>query len=369
MNTIKTKLLLVFCMVSLTTPTFGATKGPLVWDMDALAQIRNEGMSNDEYRKIISDANRYSKILGPTVMDKAKYESGDKHNFESVAPYYWPDPNNPDGKYICKDGQMNPEYNLYDRMRIDNLADRCKNLATAFYLTGDTVYSSAWLRDMRRWFIDKATRMYPQFDYAQIIPTITTKGVPGGIIEAYVLTDVVDGILLMDSMNALKKNEGKELKKWFKSLVHWLTESNNGIRESNVADNHSTAYDVLLYSLSMYTNNKKYCTGIERNFASKRLYKQIAQNGAQTEELKRTLSIKYSIYNLTHIVDFCTMARKRGVDIYGENKTLIYNACHFVKDIVERRDNSQYQESGDWRVYEHDLNREMKRLGKLGTKR
>ena len=36
--------------------------------------------------------------------------SGDKHDYMSVGPYWWPDPDKPDGlPYIRRDGEVNPE--------------------------------------------------------------------------------------------------------------------------------------------------------------------------------------------------------------------------------------------------------------------
>ena len=46
-----------------------------------------------------------------SVMDKGVTPpSGDKHDYMSQAPYWWPDPSKADGRpYIRKDGQRNPE--------------------------------------------------------------------------------------------------------------------------------------------------------------------------------------------------------------------------------------------------------------------
>ena len=46
-----------------------------------------------------------------TVMHKTQIPpSGDKHDYMSQGPYWWPDPSKPDGKpYIRKDGVKNPE--------------------------------------------------------------------------------------------------------------------------------------------------------------------------------------------------------------------------------------------------------------------
>lgn len=40
--------------------------------------------------------------------------AGDKHDYFTPAPYYWPDPKNPKGPYIVMDGQRVPGTGLYD---------------------------------------------------------------------------------------------------------------------------------------------------------------------------------------------------------------------------------------------------------------
>src|SRR5207302_521491 len=59
-------------------------------------------------RKFADDA----LTAGPwAVTDKTQVPpSGDKHDYLSQAPYWWPNPNTPDGcPYIRKDGQRNPD--------------------------------------------------------------------------------------------------------------------------------------------------------------------------------------------------------------------------------------------------------------------
>src|SRR5262245_22084518 len=59
------------------------------------------------------DAAKALAMTPVSVMDKGVTPpSGDKHDYMSQAPYWWPDPSKPDGRpYIRKDGQRNPEIN------------------------------------------------------------------------------------------------------------------------------------------------------------------------------------------------------------------------------------------------------------------
>ena len=60
------------------------------------------------------DAKAALAIKPMSVMDKTiTPPSGDRHDYMSQAPYWWPDPAKSDGKpYIRKDGERNPEISI-----------------------------------------------------------------------------------------------------------------------------------------------------------------------------------------------------------------------------------------------------------------
>jgi hypothetical protein len=57
---------------------------------------------------------RHAEILSSTGFDKVIVDAGDKHDYFTPAPYYWPNPKNPKGPYIVIDGQRVPGTGLYD---------------------------------------------------------------------------------------------------------------------------------------------------------------------------------------------------------------------------------------------------------------
>ena len=67
------------------------------------------------YKLLIKDANKAMQYGPVSVMEKKNIPpSGDKHDYMSLAPYHWPDPDKPGGlPYIRKDGQTNPEVKEY----------------------------------------------------------------------------------------------------------------------------------------------------------------------------------------------------------------------------------------------------------------
>ena len=92
-----------------------------------------------------ADAKKALAITPMSVMDKAVTPpSGDRHDYMSQAPYWWPDPSKPDGKpYIRKDGERNPEISkITDRDNLGRLGDAVTTLSLAYAYTGREAYAT-----------------------------------------------------------------------------------------------------------------------------------------------------------------------------------------------------------------------------------
>src|ERR1700751_916012 len=99
---------------------------------------------------------------GPySVVYKSKTPpSGDKHDYMSVGPYFWPDPSKPDGlPYIRKDGRVNPEREKYDRPLLGKMLVAGSTLGRAYSLTGEEKDAQKASRLLRVWFLDAETPM------------------------------------------------------------------------------------------------------------------------------------------------------------------------------------------------------------------
>src|SRR5215211_3582408 len=63
-----------------------------------------------ERTRVLRDARQYLEEQPITVTASSSPRSaGGKHDYFSQADYWWPDPKNPKGPYIQRDGQSNPD--------------------------------------------------------------------------------------------------------------------------------------------------------------------------------------------------------------------------------------------------------------------
>ncbi|PYS57438.1 MAG: hypothetical protein DMF74_26040, partial [Acidobacteria bacterium] len=183
--------------------------------------------------------------------------SGDKHDYMTQAPYFWPDPKSPNGlPYIRRDGERNPEINrITDHHSLDQLESSVETLALAYYFKGDEAYAAKAVQLLRAFFLDAATRMNPNLQYAQFIPGVNTgRGI--GLIETRGLTHVVDAIGLLAESKSLTDADQRGLQDWFGKFLQWMQESKNGREEAAAKNNHGTYYDVQVVSYALFLRKR-----------------------------------------------------------------------------------------------------------------
>src|SRR5436190_21241134 len=143
-----------------------------------------------ERPRIMEKATLYLKEEPVTVTaTHSSRSAGGKHDFFSEGDYWWPDPQNPDGPYIQKDGMSNPGNFNEHRRALMRLSVQMPALVSAYTLTKDRKYAAAAARHARAWFVSRATKMTPALRYAQAIHgRFTGRGT--GIIDTIHLVEV-----------------------------------------------------------------------------------------------------------------------------------------------------------------------------------
>ncbi len=224
-----------------------------------------------------------------TVMHKTQIPpSGDKHDYMSQGPYWWPDPSKPDGKpYIRKDGVKNPEIKgITDSDEMDELIDDVELLTQAFQKTKNEKYAAFASQLIKTWFIDPKTKQNPNLNFSQGIPGINTgRGI--GIIETRFLIKITDAAQKLQASTHWRKSDHQALKIWFKEFLTWLIESPIGKDEADEHNNHGTYYDVQMVNFAMFLGQNELAKR-QLEITKSRMASQLKPDGSQPYELART---------------------------------------------------------------------------------
>jgi hypothetical protein len=190
----------MLCSISLLAQQ-GSPNVFLIDPSTILAARESYGKPDGEFKTamdtLLKDARAALKSEPVSVMQKTEIPpSGDKHDYMSVAPYWWPDPTKPGGvPYVWRDGERNPEHDtLGDRQRLGKMINNVQTLALAYFLTRQESYAQKAVVQLQVWFLDAATRMNPNLNFAQAIKG-QNNGRGIGIIDAYGFRDLIEGIV------------------------------------------------------------------------------------------------------------------------------------------------------------------------------
>lgn len=272
---------------------------------------------------VIRKADAILPVKPKSVMDKGSVPpSGSKHDYMSLAPYFWPDPAKPDGTpYIRKDGERNPEIKkITDAVNLSELNSKCKFLALAWYFTGKEEYAAKASQLLDTWFINADTKMNPNLNYAQAILGVNDgRGI--GIIESRWLAELGDWMGLLEGSKAFTKDQDIKIKDWYKQYLIWLLNSKNGKDEHHAKNNHGTIYDSQVAAYALFTGQNELAETILKG-SLERINVQIEPDGRQPLELERTRAYSYSTMNLTDgWFNLALLGQNAGVDIWNYKTT------------------------------------------------
>lgn len=288
---------------------------------------------------------------GPwSVMDKTLLPaSGDRHDYLSFGPYWWPDPATPDGlPFIRRDGVTNPQAMGpgSDRGSLERMAAGAETLALAWFFTGDERFARRAALFIDTWFLAPATCMHPHLRFGQAIPgRCDGRGI--GIIETRRFIGVGNALTLLEGSSALGADQRAALDAWFASYLGWLLDSPQGADERGEHNNHGTWYDAQVAQLALAVGDRALATATLGKAVETRLLRQVEADGRQPHELARTRAFTYSLINLSGLFVLAELGGRCGIDFWEQPSAQLSRlkaACDFLAPFADPQRPWPYQE-------------------------
>ncbi len=271
----------------------------------AQAQFSIPDVAAIDRARILKAADRYLTEQPITVTAYSSPRStGGKHDYFSEGDYWWPDPKNPGGPYIQRDGMSNPDNFNDHRLALIRLSLQVPALVAAWKITREKKYARHAATHLRTWFLDPATLMNPNLQFAQAIHG-RTPGRGTGIIDTLHLVEVVRAASQIEPAGVLTASEYVGLRRWFSDYLNWMTTSKNGIDERNAKNNHGTCWVAQAAEFAAFTKNGELTAFCRARFKDVLVPDQIAPDGSFPLELRRTKPYGYCLFNLDVMATVC----------------------------------------------------------------
>lgn len=262
------------------------------------AQLTRPELVRIERPRVLKLAEKYLHETPVTITAfPAARSAGGLHDFYSEGDYWWPDPQHPDGPYIRRDGETNPDNFVGHRDSMRRLSQIVPALVAGYELTHDRRYARQAVEHLRAWFVAESTRMNPNLRYAQAIKgRATGRGI--GIIDTIHLVEVAQAVLVLEQLGYLRGELLGEIKAWFRDYLTWLTTDPYGLDERNNGNNHSVSWALQVAEFARLLGDEREQAAMRDFYKNTLLPQQMAADGSFPRELARTKPYGYSLFEL-----------------------------------------------------------------------
>jgi hypothetical protein len=237
------------------------------------------------------------------------------NDYYSEGPYWWPDPKNPKGPYIRKDGERNPGRFQANRRDLGDMCSAILALGMGAYLLDDRACGAHATRVLSAWFLDPKTRMNPNLEFGQAVRGINT-GRGTGLIDTVSLIHAAQGIWLLDQAGMLDRAVGDGVRKWYADFLKWMTTSKKGLDEKTSGNNHATWWTAQVAAYATLTGDEAAKSMAWEHYRAYLVPEEISLDGSCPREEARTNSLGYSSMNLDAFAILCRVAHTNGVRLW-----------------------------------------------------
>jgi len=316
----------------------------LLANCTAKQTVRAIPFGEQDEQRITNAADAYLNEKPETITAfLAERSAGGIHDYFSEGSFWWSNPEDPDGPYIRRDGERNPNNFKEHREARQNFSEVVTTLTAAYQITGDEKYALHAIAHLKAWYVNPATRMNPSLEYAQAIKGINTgRGI--GIIDTRSFIDVALSARVLAKAEILVDEDLKGVKKWFNDYVEWLTTHPYGKEAQNHGNNHSTWWGAQVAAYAIVAERDDILKQCQIQFKNQ-LESQMAEDGSFPEELSRTKPFHYVNYNLRAWTSLALLASTPEENLweYESKNGTLQKAIDFILPFYENPDLWKYQ--------------------------
>jgi hypothetical protein len=259
--------------------------------------------------------------------------SGDKHDYMSWAPYWWPDCSKVGNTtelspeqiwvqcpYVNRDGQFNPDRVLVtDLQQFTSMSDAVMYSTMAWVITNSSTYSAYAAKHLNVWFVNKDTMMNPNLNYAQLARGPHSAAQHTGLLDLKAMARIATSVMILRKGNSpdWTKDMDTQLMNWTTTYINWMKTNALGTDELASENNHGSFCFNQLSAMQVMvgdTNGAK--TSLDTFFKGAYM-RQIAANGDQPLESARTHPYHYRAYNLQAVIINARIAAYVGVNYWN----------------------------------------------------
>ncbi|KAJ2962142.1 hypothetical protein NQZ79_g2614 [Umbelopsis isabellina] len=319
-------------------PIGGVQTDKINVDKLAITKIEyaNGNLSDELMKSITSLQGRVDSIMQKNQNYSVTYTSKkppnkNPHYYFSLAPYSWP---NCTGKLLVKnpwtqcpwssqDGKINPAgKSLTSGHALTYLIRDGVDLATSYYLFGNSSHEQKFTQLMRTFFINSKTYMVPNMNYSQVVPDGPEpdwEGSKMGVLDTHGLLTLLSATELVAQSNGSSwtTRDTYALRSWVDKYRKWMETSVLGKEEGQALNNHGTFYYAQLAGFSQYIGDINGTRQAVRKYLDTIYDGQIKADGSQPLELSRQFSLHYSYYNLEALGSMAKFAQSIGMNIWN----------------------------------------------------
>ena len=293
---------------------FNPKRDAVTFSLTELKRMKDEGkVSKPLLEELRKKADEILDLPTVTVTKrKMRAPTGNPHDYTSMGPYWWPNPNTPNGlPYVRRDGEVNPE--TKEPMGFGTMCEQASISALAAFYFEEEKYAERAVAALYDWYVNPDTYMIPNARYAQFIPGICD-GRCIGLIDFGSSFKVMDAVRLLEAMGAIDVEIVKSIENWYVDFTDWMITSEIGVEEDLTSNNHATYYDLQVLSAAIFTGRTALAKRIITTAYGRRFKTQIMTDGSQPHELARTNAMGYSNMNLSGLMKIATIAERLGDD-------------------------------------------------------